>query len=211
MPPRRTSPPPRLADLHRCFPDRDSFEQFQDELHRIEKRRGVKREEIISILLGAWFHARLYKIKHQALDRTNWLERSERVNALLVQLSSEVRSLLEPLPAVATFAALNARPLIIRAKGTSVRLTHGVARLKKGDRIERAFEEFYRALAAVIQPIAANLRRAEGHQPQSWISVAMRDLRAAGLTKFEAETMLRRMHLKGSESAEAALQTIPRR
>ncbi len=77
--------------------------------------------------------------------------------------------------------------------------------------IMELYFQFASYLMTLLYEIGGVLRRDRGHQSQAWLHQAVQDLRKAGLTKDEADTLLRIMGLKGSEAAEAARQTTSRR
>jgi hypothetical protein len=162
------------------------------------------------ILTAARFQAERERIHHEALNRTDWIERTAYIQQLVLDLAKAIAGLNTIVKPTATLAAMREHPAVFQyGDHGALIVTQAAAQFSENPRLVRAFKELVDALAETIAPINKNLVRKRGHQPQPWIAPAMRELRAAGVSKVQADALLRAMRLKGKDAAKAARQTTP--
>jgi len=220
--------------LETLFPDSDHVERCRQAWAAIEarpRRKTLDVARILTILRNAWVHAGLERDMQTKLNTwgAEFFDRDKRITALVAELRNELARLFDEkkIHRLLDLAVRRSHPIVHAPDG----LTGTVLMVEKTTRgdgdspsepdtltisgtyapIFIAFEKFRAGLDAETKKLRAALRRPRGHQDQPWIAPAMRHLKAAGLTSDEADELLRSMDLKGSDTAEDARQTIPRR
>jgi hypothetical protein len=216
------------------FPDKDHFQRFQERWALIEARTHRKPLDVarvLSVLRWAWAHATWERDLQTKLNTwgAEFLDRDTCLMMLMGKVRAELVRLFEEkkFHRLLDLAARRSRPVVWGAND----LTGPVLLFQKNDPHEaaptpdpdpvvlsrtaapiwEAFEEFRHRLDAPLEMVRVLFHRPRGHQKQPWIIPAMHRLREAGLTKGEADELLRSMGLKGSDANEAVRQTISHR
>jgi hypothetical protein len=210
----KSRPPDNLRHL---FDDQDRFAAFKGLWRQWAERGDVKLLDVAATLRLARDHARGEQEYQRALSdmmlsRADFLAQRNVIRGLLRRVFQEIEKILHAHD-ISVGGKLD-RLCLLRDRQLGYMEQWGAP---EGDEVL-----FFQPLAETLWPeletlahssdtlmtrldhVGSVFQRKRGHQKQPWLAFALRNLRAAGLRKAEADELLRLANLKGADSADEA-------